>query len=249
MREMLYGRQAIREILRAARRDVYRLFLAEGTVRAPIIDEIVSLAEDRQIPIQTVSREELGRMFPGENHQGIAVETSDYPYAQIDEMLALAKARNEPTLILLLDLIQDVHNLGSLIRTAEAVGVHGVVIQGRRAAGITASVANTSSGAVEHLLVAQVTNLARTIERLKEDNLWIAGLEEAYGAKTYTEADLTTALGIVVGSEGRGIRRLVRGRCDWMMSIPMRGQIESLNAAIAGSVALYEVLRQRSIYS
>jgi 23S rRNA (guanosine2251-2'-O)-methyltransferase len=248
MRETLYGRQAIRELLRANRRDVYRLFVTEGTVRAPIVDEIVALAEERRIPIQSVSRYEMERMFGDENHQGIAVEASEYPYADVADMLDLAASRDELPLLLMLDLIQDVHNLGSLIRTADAVGAHGVVLQGRRAAGVTSAVVNTSSGAVEHLMVAQVTNLARTIARLKDEDMWIVGLEEVYGAKPYTEADLTVSLGLVVGSEANGIRRLVRDRCDWMISIPMRGEIESLNAAVAGSIALYEVLRQRTVY-
>ncbi len=248
MRETLYGRQAIRELLRAERRDVYRLFLVDGTIRAPIVDEIVDLAEARGISIQSVSRYEMERMFGDDNHQGIAVEASEYPYAYVEDMLDLAASRDEPPLLLMLDLIQDVHNLGSLIRTADAVGAHGVVLQGRRAAGVTSAVVNTSSGAVEHLLVAQVTNMARTLERLKDAEMWIVGLEDVYGAKPYTEADLTVSLGLVVGSESNGIRRLVRERCDWMISIPMRGQIESLNAAVAGSIALYEVLRQRAIY-
>jgi 23S rRNA (guanosine2251-2'-O)-methyltransferase len=160
-------------------------------------------------------------------------------------MLDLAVTQEEPPLILLLDLVQDVRNLGSLLRTAEAAGAHGVVIQERRAAGITPDAVNVSSGAVEHLLVAQVTNLARTIDRLKDTEVWIAGLEDVYGAKPYTQADLTVPLGIVVGNEGEGLRRLTRERCDWLMSLPMRGSINSLNAAVAGSIALYETLRQR----
>ena len=144
MRETLYGRQAIRELLRAGRRDVYRLFLIEGTIHAPIVDEIVSLAEERGVSIQSVSRYEMERMFGDENHQGIAVEASEYPYAYLEDMLDLAESREEPPLLLMLDLIQDVHNLGSLIRTADAVGAHGIVLQGRRAAGVTSAVVNTS---------------------------------------------------------------------------------------------------------
>ena len=245
MRETLYGRQAIRESLRAGRRNPFRLLLAEGAVKLPIIDEIVALAEKKRIPTISLSRNEMARIVGNADHQGVALETSGYPYATTDEMLALTRERGEPPLLLLLDLIQDVHNLGSLIRTAEAVGVHGVMIQGRRAAGITPDTVNTSSGAVEHLLIAQVTNLAQEIEHLKAMNVWIAGLEEVYGAKPYTEVDMTGPLALVVGSEGEGLRRLVRDRCDWMMSIPMRGQINSLNAAVAGSIALYEALRQR----
>jgi 23S rRNA (guanosine2251-2'-O)-methyltransferase len=223
-----------------------RLLLLEGAARAPIIDEITAAAQQRHIPIEKCSRQVIGRVLGHDDHQGVALETSDYPYADIHAMLDLAHARQEPPLLLLLDLIQDIHNLGSLLRTAEAVGVHGVVIQERRAAGVTPATVNTSSGAVEHLLVAQVTNLVKEIERLKLREVWIAGLEDAPGARSYTETNMTLPLAIVVGSEGAGLRRLVRERCDWLMSIPMRGQINSLNAAVAGSLALYEALRQRA---
>ncbi len=246
MRETLYGRQAVRETLRAGRRQPFRLLLAEGIIYLPIVDEIVEMAEKQRVSVDNVSRNEMARIVGNESHQGVALEASDYPYATTYDMLDLAASRKEAPLLLLLDLIQDVHNLGSLLRTAEAVGVHGVVIQGRRAAGITPDAVNTSSGAVEHLLIAQVTNLAQEIEQLKAAEVWIAGLEDVYGSKAYTDVDLAVPLGLVVGSEGEGLRRLVRERCDWVMSIPMRGEINSLNAAVAGSVALYEVLRQRS---
>jgi 23S rRNA (guanosine2251-2'-O)-methyltransferase len=246
MRETLYGRQAVRESLRAARRTFYQLWLAEGNVRQPILEEIAALAEAQHVPAHTVSRPEMARKAGSDMHQGVALEVSGYPYAQPSAMLELAEAQGEPPLLLLLDLIQDVRNLGGVLRTAEAVGVHGVVIQERRAADITPDAVNTSSGAVEHLLVARVTNLAQEILRLKDAGVWVAGLEDAPGAQCYTEVDLSGALAVVVGNEGQGLRRLVRERCDWLMSIPMRGAIESLNAAIAGSVALYEVLRQRT---
>jgi len=253
VREWLFGRQAVHESLRAGRRQPVRLLLLEGTARAPIIDAItaklqaVSAAQKRRIPIEKCSRQYMSRVLGHDEHQGVALETSGYPYTDIHAMLDLAQARQEPPLLLLLDLIQDIHNLGSLLRTAEAVGVHGVVIQERRAAGVTPATVNTSSGAVEHLLVAQVTNLAKEIERLKGADVWIAGLEDAPGARRYTEVSMNLPLAIVVGSEGAGLRRLVRERCDWLMSIPMRGQINSLNAAVAGSLALYEALRQRAL--
>ena len=245
MRETLYGRHAVCESLRAARRHVSRLVMARSVVQTPITQEIASLARAHNVRIETVSSTELTQIAGTEQHQGVALETSGYPYISVDDMLDLAQSREEPPLLLLLDLIQDVHNLGSLIRTAEAVGVHGVIIQGRRAAGITPATVNTSSGAAEHLLIAQVTNVAQEIERLKAAELWIVGLEDVSGAQLYTEISLTVPLGIVVGSESDGLRRLVRERCDWLMRMPMRGHINSLNAAIAGSIALYEVLRQR----
>ena len=252
MREWLFGRQAVRESLRAGRRQPSRLLLLEGAARASIIDEITATAQQLHVPIEKCSRQIIGRVLGHEEHQGVALETSGYPYADIHTMLDLARTRQEPPLLLLLDLVQDIHNLGSLLRTAEAVGVHGVVIQERRAAGVTPATVNTSSGAVEHLLVAQVTNLVKEIERLKardisRPDVWIAGLEDAPGARPYTEANMILPLAIVVGNEGAGLRRLVRERCDWLMSIPMRGQINSLNAAVAGSLALYEALRQRAL--
>jgi 23S rRNA (guanosine2251-2'-O)-methyltransferase len=252
VREWLFGRQAVRESLRAGRRQPSRLLLLEGAARAPIIDEITAAAQQQHIPIEKCSRQIIGRVLGHEEHQGVALETSGYPYVDIHAMLDLARTRQEPPLLLLLDLIQDIHNLGSLLRTAEAVGVHGVVIQERRAAGVTPATVNTSSGAVEHLLVAQVTNLVKEIERLKSretsrTDVWIAGLEDTPGARPYTEVNMILPLAIVVGSEGAGLRRLVRERCDWLMSIPMHGQINSLNAAVAGSLALYEALRQRAL--
>ena len=245
MRETLYGRHAVCESLRAARRQTYRLVMAKGVVQATITEEIISLAHAHNVRVDAVPRQELTQIAGTDQHQGVALETSQYPYTSVDDMLDLAQARDEQPLLLLLDLIQDVHNVGTLIRTAEAVGVHGVIVQGRRAAGITPATVNTSSGAAEHLLIAQVTNLAQEIERLKTAEIWIAGLEDVSGARLYTEAPLTVPLGIVVGGESDGLRRLVRDRCDWLMRMPMRGHINSLNAAIAGSIALYEVLRQR----
>ena len=245
MRETLYGRHAVCESLRAARRHAYRLVMAEGIGQTSITEAIMSLAHTHHVRINTVRRNELTQIAGTDQHQGVALETSQYPYTSVDDMLDLAQAREEQPLLLLLDLIQDVHNVGSLIRTAEAVGVHGVIVQGRRAAGITPAAVNTSSGAAEHLLIAQVTNVAQEIERLKRAEIWIAGLEDVSGAQLYTEVSLTVPLGIVVGSESDGLRRLVRDRCDWLMRLPMRGRINSLNATVAGSIALYEVLRQR----
>ncbi|MGC9521836.1 MAG: 23S rRNA (guanosine(2251)-2'-O)-methyltransferase RlmB [Anaerolineae bacterium] len=247
MRETLYGRHAVHESLRARRRSPYRLLVAEGADHASILDAIEVMATSQNVRIERVDRDDLDRLLGHDHHQGIALETSEYPYAGIYDMLDLAEERNERPLLLLLDLIQDIHNLGSLIRTAEAVGVHGVVIQERRAAGVTPATVNTSSGATEHLLIAQVTNLPQEMLRLKEHDLWMAGLEDVLGAQLYTEVDLSAPLGLIVGNEAEGLRRLVRERCDWLMRLPMRGNIGSLNAAVAGSIALYEVLRQRSL--
>lgn len=246
LREVLYGRQAVREVLTAGRRRPFRLTVAARLDPAPIVDEIVAAARQRHIPIVTAPREDVTRLARTEEHQGVALEAAPYPYATPEDMLAAARARDEAPWLLVLDLIQDVHNLGSLLRTAEAVGVHGVLLQERRAAGITPAAVNTASGATEHLRIAQATNLARAIARLREAGIWFAGLEGSPEAQPYTGLDMTGPLGLVVGSEGSGLRRLVRERCDWLIALPMRGRVASLNAAVAGSVALYEGLRQRA---
>ena len=241
MREILYGRHAVHESLRAGRRKPYRLMLAEGVRQTDVIGQAVFLAQQAGVEVCRTERRYLDRLG-NVHHQGVALETSEYPYSALDDLLAAASP-----LLLLLDLLQDPQNVGSLLRTAEAVGVHGVVIQRRRAVGITPAVVHASAGAVEHLPVAQVTNLADAIARLKAHDVWVAGLEAMPGAQRYDQADLSGPLAIVVGSEGTGLRRLVRKRCDFLLRLPMLGRVTSLNAAVAGSVVLYEVLRQRQV--
>lgn len=244
MRETLYGRNAVCESLRAGRRKPYKLILAEGVRQTGIVGQIVSLAERAGVVVQRTERRNLDQLG-NINHQSVVLETSEYPYSSLDNILALARSRGEPPLLLLLDLLKDPQNLGSLARTAEAAGVHGVVIQRRRAVGVTPAVVQASAGAVEHLLVAQVTNLVDAIGRLKANDVWVAGLEAVRGAQLYHQTDLSGRLALVVGSEGEGLRRLVRERCDFLLRLPLHGQVTSLNASVAGSVVLYEALRQR----
>jgi 23S rRNA (guanosine2251-2'-O)-methyltransferase len=244
MREILYGRHAVRESLRAGRRRPYKLMLAEGVRQTDIIGQIASLAEQAGIPVNRTTRHDLDQIG-NIHHQGVALETSDFPHTPLDDILAAAQSSPDVPLLLLLDRLQDPQNVGSLMRTAEAVGVSGVVIQRRRAVGITPAVVNASSGAVEHLRVAQVTNLVSTIDRLKTQDVWVAGLEAVPGAQQINRADLSGPLALVVGSEGQGLRRLVRERCDFLVQLPMRGQVRSLNASVAAAVALYQVLWQR----
>lgn len=244
MREILYGRNAVYESLRAGRRKPYKLMLAEGVRQTDVVGQIVFLAERAGVEVSRTERCNLDRLGKV-HHQGVALEASEYPYSSLDDILATAQSRDEAPLLLLLDLLQDPQNVGSLLRTAEAVGVHGVVIQRRRAVGITPAVVHTSAGAVEHLLVAQVTNLVDGIGWLKAHDVWVAGLEAVCGAQRYDQADLSAPLALVVGSEGQGLRRLVRERCDFLLRLPMLGRVTSLNASIAGSVVLYEALRQR----
>lgn len=241
MNEILYGRNAVLEALRAGK-PIDRILLAKGTKAKGTLAEIVALARSQGVPIQRVERRDLDRI--ADRHQGVVAEADEYEYVNIEEILTAAEEGGEKPFFLILDCLQDTQNFGSLLRTAEAVGVHGVIIPKRRAVGVTAAVRKASAGAVEHLRIAQVTNLARTIAALKERGLWVIGLDMA-GERTYDEADLDMPLAIVVGSEGQGISRLVRENCDFLVRLPMRGQVSSLNAAVAGSIVLYEAWRRR----
>jgi 23S rRNA (guanosine2251-2'-O)-methyltransferase len=237
MREFIYSRNAVYETLRAKRREVFKLEIADNVQVKGRMAEIVSLAQGRRIPVVQVKRAQLDKIH--ENNQGIAAEVSAYPYSDALDILDHAKELNEPPFILLLDTLNDPQNFGALIRTAEAVGVHGVVIPLARTVEVTPAVVNASSGASEHLRIAR-SNLAQAIDALKEENVWVVGLDqngETVGEKT--KRHLTGATAVVVGSEGEGIRPLTRSKCDIVLKLPMRGQIESLNAAVAGSVALY----------
>ncbi|MDW8068355.1 MAG: 23S rRNA (guanosine(2251)-2'-O)-methyltransferase RlmB [Anaerolineae bacterium] len=245
MRETLYGRHAVYESLRAGRRTFYRLLIADTVRATDVVSDILTLAERAGVPVERVPRRHLDWMGEA-NHQGVALEASEYPYVDLEDLLAQSIRRATPPFLLLLDLLQDPQNMGTLLRTAEAVGVDGVVIQQRRAVGITPAVVHTSAGAAEHLQIAQVSNLPETIERLKDRDIWVIGLEAARGALRYDQVDLTGPLALVVGSEGEGLRRLVQERCDQMIQLPMVGKVSSLNAAVAGSVVLYEAWRQRA---
>ncbi len=245
--EVLYGRNAVLESLRANRRRFYRLLLAQSVAAGGAVGDILAEARARNVPHVAVDRAALDKLVGKDagHHQGVALEVGAYPYVPWQEALRACLQRQEMPLFLVLDCLQDPQNLGSLLRTAEAVGVHGVVIPKRRAVEVTPAVVNASAGATEHLNVDIVSNLAQTLEEMKRANLWAVGLEAAPGALVYAEADLDRPLALVVGSEGSGISRLLRDRCDFLIRLPMRGRVGSLNAAVAGSVALYEVVRQR----
>ena len=246
MREILYGRQPVRETLRAGRRQVFKLLQAQGVKPTGVVRQILTLAGQAHVPIQAVDRRELDKLGGEVNHQGLAAEVSGYPYMDLAALLDLSQQAGEPPFLLLLDHIQDPQNLGSLLRSADAAGAHGVVLPGRRAAGVTPAAVRASAGAAEHVPVALVANLVQAMERLKTEGIWLAGLEALPDAQLYTQIDLSGPLGLVVGSEGQGLARLVRERCDYLVRLPMRGQVESLNAAVAGGIALYEVRRQRT---
>jgi len=214
---------------------------------AAMIVQITKLAEKRNVPIRAVLPQELDRLCRSGHHQGVAIEVSGYPYADLDELLAVGAPgqSKEPPLLLLLDHIQDPQNLGSMLRTADAVGVTGVIIPKDRAVDVTAAVVRASAGAAEHVRIAIVTNLHQTMLRLKEEGVRLAGLETDSSSTLYAGADLIGPLGLVIGGEGEGLGKLVRETCDLLIRLPMRGRVASLNAAVAAAVALYEVRRQR----
>ncbi len=245
MNEQLYGRNAVREALRARRRQLHRLTLSSGVQETGVIAEIVKLAEAARVPVQRVERQLLDKQLRDANHQGVLLETGPYPYVELEDCLELAAKRGQPPLLLLLDHLQDPQNIGTLLRTAEVVGVHGVALPGRRAAEITPAVVNASSGATEHLSIVVIGNLVQTIAELQKAGVWVAGLEDDERAQDLDSADLNMPLALVVGAEGPGLARLVRERCDFLVRLPMVGQIASLNAAVAGSIALYAAWRQR----
>lgn len=244
--ELVYGRQPVREALRARRRKVHALYLAQGMQTTDVLQESMRLAEEAGAAVESVERARLDTWLDGANHQGVALAVDPYPYASVDSALALARRRQQDPLLLLLDRVQDPQNLGTLLRTADACGVHGVVIPRHRSAGVTPAVVSASAGAVEHLLVCEETNLVATLKHLKAEGLWIAGLEAHPSAQPYDSVDLRGPLGIVVGSEGFGLGRLVTETCDWLLKLPMAGHIDSLNAAVAGSVLLFHVMRLRA---
>ena len=198
------------------------------------------------MPVVSVSRAELNRLGGPLTHQGVAAQVSAYPYADLDDALGRAEERGEAPFLLALDSVQDPQNVGSLLRTAEAVGVHGVIVPERRAAGVTPAVSRASAGAVEHLLVAQVTNLVRALEELKGRGVWVVGVEDVPTAEDYRRVDLNMPLVLVVGGEGPGMRRLVLETCDLVVRIPMRGRVGSLNVSVAGSIVLYQAWNVRA---
>lgn len=234
MKELIYSRNAVYETLRAKRRQIFSIDIAEGVQDKGKIDEILKLAQAQKIRVNRVPRPKLDKVH--QNNQGVVAEVSSYPYSDVIEILEHAKG--EMPFILMLDSLQDPQNFGTLIRTAEALGVHGVVIPTARSVEVTPAVVNASSGASEHMLIAQA-NLSQTIDALKDNDIWIVGLDQAGAEVEAGSRHLKGSLALVVGSEGEGLHDLVRKKCDIVLKLPMKGKIESLNAAVAGSVALY----------
>ena len=240
--EWLYGRNAVRESLRARRRGFRRILVARGSTRSGVVQEILTKAQELSLPVDEVERAEIDDIAGGANHQGVCLLASQYPYLPLIELLRDL----QHAFVLVLDSLQDPQNLGTVLRTAEAVSVTGIIMPEHRAAEITPAVVNASAGAVEHLRVAQVVNLARTLEELKDAGIWVVGIEATPDAQSLWATRLDGPLALVLGSEGEGIRRLVLEKCDVVARLPLLGKVESLNAAVAAAVALYEVVRRRA---
>ena len=236
---LLVGRNPIREALRAGR-DIEKLLVARGELIGSA-REIVAMAHEQKIIVQEVDRARLDQMAP--NHQGLIAVASAYAYKTVDDMLALAKARGEDPLLVILDGVTDPHNLGAIIRSAECAGAHGVIIPERRAVGLTPAAVKASAGAVEYLPVAREVNLNRVIERLKKEGVWIYGT--AMNGEDYRRVNFSGPAALVIGSEGEGMSRLVEENCDKIVSLPMKGHIDSLNASVAAGILLFQAMRAR----
>jgi 23S rRNA (guanosine2251-2'-O)-methyltransferase len=241
MSDLLIGRNAVLEALKN-NREIEKLTIltgAEGSVK-----QIVAKAKDRKIPVYYSDRAKMDKMAPGGNHQGVIALVSDYKYSTVDEILAYAESKGEDPFLLILDGLEDPHNLGAIMRTGECAGVHGIIIPKRRSVSVNETVAKTSAGAVEYMRCAKVTNIANEIDKLKDKGLWIGACD--MGGAEYTKQNLTGPLAIVIGGEGSGVSKLVRQKCDFVVSIPMKGAISSLNASNAAAILMYEVVRQRA---
>jgi 23S rRNA (guanosine2251-2'-O)-methyltransferase len=241
--DRLEGRNSVLEALKSGR-SINRLFVAKGDKEGSV-NQIIAMARQKHILIQEVDRNKLDQMSSTHAHQGVIALTAAKDYVEVEDILRIAEESGRPPFIIILDGIVDSHNLGSILRTANAAGVHGVIIPKRRAVGLTSAVSKASAGAIEYVPVARVTNIAQTIESLKKQNIWVVGTDST-GDRAYFEADLTGPIALVIGSEGEGMGRLVCESCDFVVNIPMMGQITSLNAAVAGAIVTYEIVRQRS---
>jgi 23S rRNA (guanosine2251-2'-O)-methyltransferase len=237
----IFGRNPVLELLKSDK-SINKILIAVGSEKGSVV-EIIKAAKQKRVPIQQVERSHLDKMFPGQKHQGVAAMVAPVDYVEWQDILERAREKNEDPLIIILDEIEDPHNLGAILRTADAVGAHGVIIPKRRAVPLTEGVAKASAGAVEYVPVARVANIVQVIEKLKKEGCWVAGTS-LKGTLLY-EQDLKGPLVVVIGSEGKGLAKLTEEKCDFLVRIPMLGQINSLNASVATGVVLYEVARQR----
>ena len=240
--EIIYGLNPVLEALRGTRR-AFELFVA-GTSSDRRLEKLLKLAAEKGVPVRQREKKDLARLCASEHHQGVVLKVEPFAYSELADVLALIKKSAAPGLLLILDCIQDPHNLGALIRSAACAGAHGVIIPKDRAVGVTATVEKSSAGAIETIPLVQITNVAQTIDELKEAGFWIYGADGASPLSIYSQ-NLTGPTALIIGGEGEGIRPLVKKNCDVLVSIPLQGRINSLNASVAGGVLLFEAVRQR----
>jgi 23S rRNA (guanosine2251-2'-O)-methyltransferase len=238
--EMIAGKNPVLEALRAGR-EINKVWIADG-VKKTGVQELIDLAKEQGVLVQFVPKQKIDKL--AENHQGIVASVAAYNYAELDDLFQVAQKKNEDPFFLILDELEDPHNLGSIMRTADAIGAHGIIIPKRRAVGLTAVVAKASTGAIEHVPVVRVTNLAQTVDELKDRGVWIAGTD-AKGSADYRKMDATLPLALIIGSEGKGMSRLLKDKCDFLYHLPMIGHVTSLNASVAAALLMYEVYRKR----
>jgi len=241
--DKLEGRNSVLEAIRSDR-TINKILVSKGEKEGSI-NKIIALARDKGIIVQETDRTSLDKISTTHAHQGVIAFVAVKDYVEVEDILEIAKSKSEAPFIIILDRITDPYNLGSILRTANAVGAHGIVIPKRRAIGLTAAVSKASAGAIEYVPVARVTNIGQTIDYLKEQNLWVVGTDQS-GEKSFYDIDLKGSIALVIGSEGEGMGKLISEKCDFIVNLPMKGQISSLNAAVAGAIVMYEILKQRS---
>ncbi|MBR2241598.1 MAG: 23S rRNA (guanosine(2251)-2'-O)-methyltransferase RlmB [Clostridia bacterium] len=241
--DQVEGRNAVIELLESGR-DINKIFVSNGEKNGSI-NKILAMAKEKRVIVTEVNRKKLEEMAMSDNHQGVIAIVPPYEYCDIDDILNCAKSRNEDPFILILDGIEDPHNLGAIIRTAETAGVHGIIIPKRRAAGVNSTVTKVAAGAVEHMNIARVNNINEAIRYLKDNDVWVCGTDIDTNTYYYDQ-DLTGSIAIVIGSEGFGMGKLVKENCDFLVKIPMKGKITSLNASVSAGIVVYEAVRQRS---
>ena len=242
--DQIEGRNAVLEYLESGK-DINKILITKGEKHGSI-NKIIAIAKERKIIISELERSKLNQIAQTENNQGVIAIVPPYDYCEVEDILEVAKKRQEEAFILILDGIEDPHNLGSIIRTAETAGVHGIIIPKRRACGVNSTVSKVSAGAVQHMKIARVNNINETIKFLKQNDIWICGTDGQ--AKTYYfQQDFKMPIAIVIGSEGYGMSRLVKDNCDFLVKIPMKGKITSLNASVSAGIVMYEATRQREI--
>ena len=242
--DQIEGRNSVLELLESGK-DINKIFVTRGEKHGSI-NKILAIAKERKIIVVEKDKKQMDEMAQEENYQGIIAIVPPFEYVEIEDILNTAKERQEDPFVLILDGIEDPHNLGSIIRTAETAGVHGIIIPKRRAASVNSTVNKTSAGSVEHMKIARVTNISDTIEELKQAGLWICGTD-INAEKYYYNQDLTGPLGIVIGNEGKGISEKVKKNCDFNVKIPMKGKVTSLNAAVSTGIIVYEAVKQRIV--